>query len=99
MLFKPPPGPRPRPWRAAVEQPRFGIRQLTGISPADPEREQRRAVPSPVGPHHRADEVGQFSANAVAVTVVPQDRIVDFAGQQLARLVGAREFDPETLPP
>ena len=27
MLLKPPPGPRPRPWRAAVEQPRLGIQR------------------------------------------------------------------------
>src|SRR5262245_25746002 len=41
MLFKPPPGPPPRPWPAAVEQPRLGIRQRGRILAADPELQQR----------------------------------------------------------
>src|SRR5262249_28038510 len=71
MLLKPPPGPRPRPWRAAVKQPRLGIRELGGMLAPHPEPQQRIAVLGPIRRHQIGDEGGQILPDHVAITVIP----------------------------
>src|SRR5215472_6068525 len=99
MVLEHPPRPGPRAGRAAVEQPWLGVGQLGGPAAADPEPKQRLAMRHPIGAHQVTDKSAQVLPDAIAITVVSQDRVVELAGQQLARSVGGREFDSEPLPP
>src|SRR5262245_30677247 len=99
MVLEHPPRPGPRAGRAAVEQPWLGVGQLGGPAAADPERKQRLAMGHPIGAHQVTDESTQVLPDAIAIAGVLDDRVTDFAGQQLRGLIGGRKFDALSLPP
>src|SRR5262249_36734212 len=77
-----------RPSRWLARPPGQTVRQLRGISPTDPEREQHLAVDGTVCAHDVVNEGAQVLTDAITVTGVAGHGIRNLAGQQLGGTVG-----------